>query len=296
MLEDLAIKLVDSGASTLRLTTLAATLIGFGGALLFNRRSPTELERIPYFALLLLLLILHLAVIFSFVLSINAAANGLLTALVAANLISLVVIGYFVGHLSLARSRNAFGTGKYAFLAPIPILNLILLLHSPKSEENSNHLAVNRRLRGAAGSILGIVLLAAYSVGLVAINNGASGRVAMRITTPENATAFLLESRGVEGTLKKMMRQANPTLPEQVDDVMRLAHLSAKGKRLQRTYVITLDNVTLTEEFARETKKVVCSVKGLVLLMRHGAVIEEVYKNRHGNLLGRFPVTHKACG
>jgi hypothetical protein len=59
----------------------------------------------------------------------------------------------------MARSRDAFGHGKSAVLALIPLVNLVLLLAPSRNTISANRISTNRLVTGGLGVLLGLIIL-----------------------------------------------------------------------------------------------------------------------------------------
>lgn len=92
------------------------------GGLLANlfARNKIELAREPYFAFFALVALAASARLYLAANAIDAVLGGYLWGIVALQIISSVATGFVTGITAVARSRDAFGSGKYAPLAFIP--------------------------------------------------------------------------------------------------------------------------------------------------------------------------------
>ena len=77
------------------------------------------------------------------------------------SLVSLIAAGYFLCRIAMARSRDAYGHGRMAFLAFIPYANFWLLLTPSKKAISANRAPTIPLLSGGLGVLTGFVLLAA---------------------------------------------------------------------------------------------------------------------------------------
>jgi len=77
--------------------------------------------------------------------------------------------------------------------------------------------------------------------------------------------------------------------------VTTLASIEADGSRLMRTYVVTREDFTLTDQFRVKIQDIVCAYAPFTPLLRAGATIEEVYVKTDGSLIGTHVVSQRSC-
>ena len=133
MLEDIAIQYVNQTEESLRLLSYGITIIGAIAAGIFHKNK-TELLRAPYFAYSGLLFLVSAASQLVWFGSVQAIIDGFLWVFMLVDVVVGLAVGYAFGIIAMARSRDAFGHARMAFLAFIPIANLWLLLKLSKNE------------------------------------------------------------------------------------------------------------------------------------------------------------------
>jgi len=116
MLEDIAHQYINTPEDKLRLIAYGFTIVGFIVAVIITR-SKSELRRAPYFAYSGLLFLAAAVTQFVWLGSSQAMAGGFLWVLMAVDVVSTLIIGYFFGIIARARSHNAFGHGRHSILA-----------------------------------------------------------------------------------------------------------------------------------------------------------------------------------
>lgn len=291
MLEELAIKFVSQDEDKLGSIGLGITVLGFVVAAIVQSRSKGELQRSPYFAFSALLLLISSALTFMWILTEQAVARGVLWMLVGSVFLSIALMGYFYGVISLARSRDAFGTGRYAILALIPLANLVLHLKASKNALSPNRIPTISLLSGRTGIASGFVMAGA-SIVLSAGFQVQSDRM-VENADPEQGIAFLVRSQGLDGALETIATESQ--IPIALDEVTTLASIKADGSRLMRTYVVTRGDFILTDQFRAKIQNTVCAYAPFTPLLRAGATIEEVYVKTDGSLIGAHAVTQHSC-
>lgn len=242
----------------------------------------------------MLLLLISSALNFMWLSSVQAILLGILWVLVGAIFLGIAVIGYFFGVFALARSRDAYGHGRYAILAFIPLANLVLLLKRSKNVFSINRIPTIPLLSGGVGVTVGIMMGAASMVLSSSFQMQADGMV-------ENADAevnipFLIQSQGLEETLKIIAAAAEIQLPIVIDEVTTLTSTVADGNRLLHTFVVAIDDVTLNDQHRSTIEQYVCADEMMISLLRNGATIEEVFIKADGSAIGSIVVTQDECG
>ena len=255
MIEDLAIWLVLQDEGTLQLIHFGLFIAGAILAVIL-RQSEAEITRAPYFSCfgLILFAISAVQVIWLFLLS--AMTGRYVWVLLAISYTASAAGGYLFCLIALARSRDAYGHGQLAVLGFIPIANFWLLLTPSKNKASTNRLAMPPLLSGGLGVFTGLVFLAAGS-GVTAYIESQARTMGQQSQTEPSADLVWIDSmirtQGLEEALRLMAAEA-PT-PVAIDEVTTLSRIEATATQLQRTYVIELDDMTITEEFRKSHPK-----------------------------------------
>ncbi len=289
MLEELAQVFITLDEDLVYAVNAGLALSGFVVALIVRSKAKGELERAPYFAFTALLFLLNALFAFIWALLPQALEFGLVRVLVSAAILRDGVLGYYFGVLALARSRDAFGTGGRAFLAPIPVANLVLFLKPSRNVGSDNRIAVNPIVSGRLGVAVGCCGMV---VAMVA-SGTLLGKAVERNPDPGSGVLFMLQSRGLDATLKTIAGQDG--LPVLIDAVTTLVRIEAEGSRLRRTYVVEIVGFDLTADFRKEIPLSVCAFRPFNLLMRAGATFEEVYTREDGSAIGTQIVDRRSC-
>lgn len=290
MLEDAALRLVTSDEQTLTGVGFLLLLVGFVLALIFHRGQRSKMQRATYFAYSALLYVVGALLPIAWLFALQAMAAGILWVLVAGVFGTIAVLGFCYGDIDLARSRDAYGNNRSAFLAIIPVANLVLLL-KPSKNASVNKLTLPL-FSGGLGVVSGFVLLIFGAVATTLLNE----RLAKQADTiaPADSIDFLLRTRGLEGTLAAMAREAQ--LPVAVDSITTLSRIDADGQILRRIFTVKTDVPSLSADFGARVIQTVCQIEAFAPPLRAGATIEEVYLNEVGNEIGRQQVTSQKCG
>lgn len=290
VLEDLAIEFVNMDEGTLTGIGVGSAFLGFISALVVQSRSKSELQRAPYFAFSALLYLLTSALSFAWLFSPQAVTLGILWVLVFGVFLIIAVSGYGYGVIALARSRDAFGHGRYAILAFIPIASLVLLGKPSKNAMSLNRIPTIQLLSGGLGVLSGIAMFVASYV----LSGWAETRLDAMVENAAPSIDFLLRTQGIDATLKAMADEAR--LPHMVDEVTTLAFVKAVGTRLQRTYIVSRDGMVMSTQFRTGLVQNFCAYELFIPLLRAGATFEEVYVNNDGSEIGSQVITRDICG
>jgi hypothetical protein len=161
-LEELAIRVLRLGDFETTVINTSIFIMGFVIALVVCRNRSWPMRRIPYFILTSANLLVRSSLSFAWLLTYRAMESGMLWLLMLVIFLVIAASGYVLGILARARSTDAFGNGKAAWIGLIPLLNLILLVSEPLHKTETRW---TRPVIHALGTILGFaLLLAALSV------------------------------------------------------------------------------------------------------------------------------------
>ena len=178
MLEDLAGQYVNQTEDRLRGIFFSITVAGAVAAAIFHK-SDAELRRATYFAYSGLLAYIAAASKIVWLGFIPAMTEGFLRVLMLVDVGVTLGLGYGLAIIAMARSRDAYGHARMAFLAFIPIANLWLLLAPSKSEVSARRWPTIPLLTGSIGVLTGVVLVIAAASLSVFIEAGIARRVAL---------------------------------------------------------------------------------------------------------------------
>ena len=222
--------------------------------------------------------------------------GGYLWLLMALSLAASIAGGYFLYRIAMARSRDAYGHSRMAFLAFIPIANFWLLLTPSKNEMSVNRASTIPLLSGGLGILSGFVLLASTIGVIVYIEEQARLLEQQAQTAPvsqQAAIESMIRSHGLEEALHLMAAESQT--PITVDVVTTLARIEVAGTQLRRTYVVDLEGWSMTEEFRRRSRDSICAWAPFEPILRAHGSIREVHVERSGRQIGSVIVTRGEC-
>jgi hypothetical protein len=210
-----------------------------------------------------------------------------------------VVVGLGVGYafaiIAMARSRDAYGHGRMAVLAFIPIANFWLLLTPSKSNVSANRSPTIPLLTGALGVLTGFVLLVA-GVALGAFIQVETNRM---VAAAENDPAMqqasidiMLRGEGLEATLRQMAAEV-PS--QQVDETTTLLRVLSDGTTLQYVYEVSTNLNLLPMSVRMGLVQHNCTLDALRPVIDAGATIEHVYQRADNSEIGVVTVTRDIC-
>ena len=296
MLEDIALKFVNQSEDTLPLVFLGLVVVGAIIAAVVTR-SETEIARAPYFAYDALIVFFFSAVQIVWLQSIPAVAGGYLWVLMLISFVASIAAGFLFCCIAMARSRDAYGHGRMAFLGFIPIAQLWLLFKPSKNEISANRAPSIRLLSGGLGILTGLVFLAA-SAGVTVYIEEQSRRIEQKAqgdpASQQASIELMIRSNGLDETLRLMAAEAQT--PIMVDEVTTLVRIEGDGTQLRRTYVVDLEGMRMTDGFRAESRNGICAWPAFEPILRAGGSIREVYVERSGREIGAVMVTRQNCG
>ena len=211
--------------------------------------------------------------------------------LIAISLAAAIAGGYFACLLAMARSRDAYGHARMAFLAFIPIANFWLLVTRSKNEMSANRAPTTPLLSGGLGVLTGFCLLAAAGGVNVYFKEQARMLLEQQAQSePRSDQAVIddmLRSEGLEKTLRAMAAEAAAQTPNAIDDVTTLARIEAVGTRLRRTYIVDINGWKVTEEHRARSSNAICAWPPFQPIIRAAALFERFTLNETGAKSGQ---------
>lgn len=294
MLEDLAIAYVtqsDDGYRGIALLILIAGAVVAG----LTSNDKSELQRVPYFVYMSLILLFANGAQTVWALSFPAISGGYLWVLMCIDVATTFGAGFALCRVAAARSRDAYGHGRYASFAFIPLANFWLLFKRSIKPESINRAPVLSAMSGTAGVVLGLVVL----IGAMTYRGLLTEHLSNlpQNLPPESATSLvlrMLQTQGLEKTLAQMAEGA--PLPKRIDGITTLKMIRADGGQLFRTYIVGGDSPVLASDLSQRVVRSLCSYDLFIPLLREGATINEVYLSTTGSPLGTVTVTRTMCG
>jgi hypothetical protein len=289
MLEDLALQYYSEVSED------DMRLIGYGLAILgaviggLTYRSTTEIRRAHYFALSGLIFLCVAVVMFGgMALIVQALVGGYFWVIVAAEMLATVAGGFFFARIAADRSRDAYGHGRMAALAFIPLANFWLLLTPSKTENSANRAPMIPLLTGGLGVLSGFVLLGAC-IGL-----SAYAQVDGMRRVEEAAAAGVFNEAMLDRTLATMAAELQT--PMTVDETTTIVRMEVVGPEMRYVYEVDPPPDFLPADMRFGLIQQNCSYGGLTAVIDAGAIIKHVYLRKDGSEVGVVEVTKDACG
>lgn len=296
MLEQIVIYLGDQTEDTLRLIVLG--LMGVGAIIAaIVTRSTLEIARAPYFAYRAFIFFAICAAQIVWLWKVDAIVGGYVWLLPIVGLGAFMVGGFYTCEIAIARSRDAYGHGRMAFLAFVPIANLVLLLKPSKNPASTNRVSTPALMSRGFGVLTGFVLYVAGGALLSYLDYQVSHMLDEAQTDPAAQQAIVeyqIHSRGLAQALQTMAAEVQT--PIRIDDVTDIIRIKAEGTLLRRTLMVDLDGFALTEEFITLIRNDVCAYPGFAPVLRAGGAIIESYVEPSGREIGSVVVTSDECG
>lgn len=294
MLEEIATKYVSQTDASLRLISYAITIAGASAAAIYHKSS-AELRRAPYFAYSGLLFFITAASQLVWLSSIPAMTGGFLWVFVLVDVVVGLGIGYAFGVIAMARSRDAYGHARMAFLAFIPLANLWLLLTASKSKVSANRAPTIPLLTGAVGVLTGFVLVMA-GIALGAFIQVETNRIVVEASNDpalqRAGVDMMLREEGIEETLRQM---AADVPSQRIDESTTLLRVVGDGTTLRYVYEVSISSGALSISMRTGLVQHNCNYEGLRPLIEAGATVEHVYRHRDGSHIGVVTITRDKC-
>lgn len=252
-------------------------------------RSESEIQRADYFALSGQFFLLFAVVVMgTLTLLVEAIAGGFFWVIVGLEIFVTLVFGFFFGRIAMARSRDAYGHSRAAFLAFIPLGNLWLLFTPSKNEISANRVSMIPLLSGGLGVFSGFVMLAAG----IAIS--AYSVVEAERAVEEAVAEGRFNERFLDQTLEQMA--AELATPMIVDEVTTLVRMETDEHTVRYVYELSSDADTLSISMRTGLVQQNCTNEALRPIFEAGATIEHLYLRSDGTEVGRVTVRREICG
>jgi hypothetical protein len=293
MLEEFAFGLLNRSEGELTVLGLLLTVAGFVAALAIRRGATLSLRRVPYFIWSAAVFGLASALPLAWLLTIEAAQNGVLWTLVALVYGGIFAFGYAYGVLGHARSVNAYGDGGSAWIAIVPFANLVLFFKRPADWSKGT---LGKLALGTLGVVFGLFLML-LGAGIGKVAEQRAGAMVLRAQNdPEMqqiSINMMLTNQGLETTLRQMAAE----VPSQrVDEVTTLLRVESAGSVLRYVYEISTDVAVLPASISQGLAQSNCLFELMRPVIEAGATIEHVYQRVDGSEIGTVTVTRQVCG
>ena len=288
MLEDLALQYSEWPEDQVRALSYGLVILGgiIGG---LSNRSLVELRRAPYFALSgLVFLGVATATFTGMAFIVQALVGGFFWTIVGLEMLASAVGGFFIARIAAARSRDAYGHGRMAALAFIPLANFWLLLTPSKNETSANRAPTIPLLTGGLGVLSGFVLLGA-GIGL-----SSYAQVEGLKRVEEAAAEGVFDEALLDRTIATMAAEVDTPLV--VDETTPLVRMEAEGVELRYVYEVDPPADLLPTDMRVGLLQQNCTYEGLAGVINAGAIIRHVYLRKDGGEIGVVEVTRQACG
>lgn len=294
MLEEIALQYVNQSEDGLRLIGYGIVVVGAVLAGLTNKHR-NELARAPYFAYSGLLFFVTSAAQLVWLGSVPAMTGGYLWVFMLVDVMVSLASGYGIGVVAMARSRDAYGHGRFAVLAFIPLANFWLLLTPSKTDLSANRTPTIPLLTGGLGVVTGFVLLFA-GIGLASFIRLEGERMAQAARNDpamqEMGVDFMIQADGLEATLRQMAAEV-PS--RKVDETTTLLRVEARATTLRYVYQVDTDAQNLPASVRRGLTNHNCTYEALAPVIQAGATIEHFYGRTDGIELGTVTITQTIC-
>lgn len=215
-------------------------VLGFAVAQTVMEKSTWALRRAPYFFLAVAVFIVASCASFFEHLATSMTISENLWMYLTATKLGDLSTGFLLGALAHARSRNAHDTGKFAWLAVIPIANIYLHLKPPHKytpKRGTVHMLAN------ITTVISACLLLFFGLLISNLGSQLSARKTQRILSIPAAqqayTEAILRTTGLETIIHLFSGKG---APRQIDEITFLDGTVAVGSTLRFEYTIDTQN------------------------------------------------------
>ena len=263
------------------------------------------MSRVPYFVYTALLFVAIVACQAVWLTVSDAMAGDFLWAVAAFGAASMIIVGWFLYRIAMARSRDIVGHERRAVFALLPVLNLMLLLEPSRGRTAADQQPLKPFLNGPFGIASGIVVFVAGALMASYLRNEIDGQPRFVAQVDHNAAAAEITSALFSQDINKVVQliaESTPT-PVYIDEATTIEHIEARGNQLHRTYVVEADGYSINPaiedfegSFRSHIENTLCNYPPLALLLTNGASIHETYVWSDGSPFIEHIVTAEECG
>jgi hypothetical protein len=278
MLEEMALTYTMSPDSDIRALNFLATIMGgiFGG---LTGRSMAEIGRVPYFVRSAMIYSLVSAFIFGLGGLLEPAINGgWVHVIVGFEIFAMVCAGWALSRIATARSRDAFGHGRMAALAFIPLANLWLMIAASRLAISARRQPVIDALSGRKGILTGVALT------LVAAGLSTYGEM-----EDKSDVRLAMLDRILVALAAKVED------PVRIDGDVTLLRAEAKSREIRYIYEVSDPGsdgaIAMTRDLLGET----CRHEGLSALIAAGVVVRHVQMDANGGEIATVSASIESC-
>lgn len=293
MLEEFALNLLSRTEGELMALGLLLSVAGFVVSLLFRRGATLSLRRVPYFIWTAAVFGLVSALPLAWLLTFEASRNGILWLLVSIVFGGVFASGIAYGVLGHARSVNAYGNGRSAWMAIVPFVNLVLFFKRPLDWTKGTW---GKLVANALGILFGFFLLL-LGGGLGKVAEHEAEAMAQRAESDpalqQAGIDMMLRGQGLEGTLRQMAAEVQS---QRVDETTTLLRVEGDGTTLRYIYEVSADAVALPTSMRIGLLTQNCTYAALRPVIEAGATVEHLYRRLDGSEIGTVTVTRELCG
>lgn len=290
--QSMALTLLSQSESLLMILGIMLMVTGFFLGIVVFRGGTASLKRVPYFIWSAAVISLSSALSLAWLLSAQAIQSGLLMVLVSLIFGSVFVAGVAHGILAHARSVSIYGSGRGAWMAIVPFVNLALVFKRPMDWQKSGPRTLSLNILG----ILFGVLLLLIGLGLGSI---AQKQTAYATSQAESDPALyeahidlLLNEQGLETTLAQM---AAETPSQRLDEMTTLLRVEAEGNTLRYVYEVSTDMKELPVAVQTKLLEDNCGVVALRRLFEAGATVVHIYMLIDGTKIATITTSQRLC-
>ena len=218
-----------------------------------------------------------------------AIVGGYVWVLVSIQIIALVIAGYFLGVINMARSRDAFGHAWFASFGFVPIASFVLIFK--RSKNINSAIMTGSMFKGGAGILTGVAAIIAGSI--ISQYQGAQmdQLVLTTVRNPTQDMTSILQSQGLNETLKQAAFGTQTHL--MADKITTMLPLTADGSILRYEYEFAGHALQPSLQSLLIQKN--CSGPNLGVVIDAGATIVHTYRRPDGSELLSVLIDKKSC-
>ncbi|WP_417469810.1 hypothetical protein [Maricaulis sp.] len=211
---------------------------------------------------------------------------------VALTIMGFGLLGGWLGLVGVARSYDAFGSKRWAFLAFVPLVNFILIFVPSRVRSNT----VDRHRVSYELVAIGLVFVVVANWAATATNrriDTSLDSIGSSSSAQATVLAWQIRRYGLPDALTLLASYHDEV--RRIDAVTELSSISAEGTVLIRHYTVSSDSIVLPFSFTETVRNTVCQSEQFLPIYAAGGTVREQYQRRSGENLVVIDISTELC-
>lgn len=212
---------------------------------------------------------------------------------VALTVVGCIFLGAWLAVVGSARSRDAFHSKRWAFLAFLPLINFVLLFLPSRDRSDTD-----RRSQLSYQKIaIGVVLIFLTTWSSILLGNKIERNFRYIESSPEagaEVIAWQIRRLGLPAAIEILADRHRS--PRRIDEITELSTVESEGRYLIRNFSILREGVALPATFERTVRDAVCQSTQFQPIYAAGGIVRDQYRSSTGEMLSVIEMSAEECG